>query len=201
MARDAQGTMSIRRDALRMRFLAASLAMHLLVLGLAAPGNDARAPARLDASLRWIDPAPAPRQAQIDRVRRAIPTARPNISPPPRPDAPPPDGARVPAALPPPPVPSSGIEVADLLKQARGIARETAAPSRSSRHEDILAPDRPILPALERALRREAAGEYRLGNGLIRVVGAGGLAYCLREPAELARAGPIPPLAVPTNCP
>lgn len=192
--------MSNRLDVLRWRFLAASLAVHLLVLGWAAPGNHAQAPARLDASLRWMAPPPAPpRQAPIDRVRSALPATptRPSISPPPQPD-----GARVPAALPPlPPVPSSGIEVAELLKQARGIARETAAPSRASRYDDILAPDRPILPELDRALRREAPGEYRLGNGLIRVVGAGGLAYCLREPSELARAGPIPPLAVPTNCP
>ncbi|NTV97447.1 MAG: hypothetical protein HGA75_18890, partial [Thiobacillus sp.] len=107
--------------------------------------------------------------------------------------------AAMPTAVP-QPGPTPKLEIAALLSAARAIARESMPPSLPDR-ESTLPADRPILPELARALRRETAGERHLDQGLIRVVNADGRSYCLQAPPGFARGGPTDALAVPSLCP
>jgi hypothetical protein len=93
------------------------------------------------------------------------------------------------------------LPLADLLASARAIGRETARSEIWPSQDAGAVEDRPILPQLDRTLRREAAGERRLGNGLVRIVSASGRIYCLQAPPDFARDGPVAMVSVPTTCP
>jgi hypothetical protein len=94
-----------------------------------------------------------------------------------------------------------GVSIADALVSARAIARETTGPAKPTANDADALLDRPFLPQLDHALRREAPSERHLANGLIRIVSADGRIYCLQTPPEFARGGPVEMLMVPTNCP
>lgn len=93
-------------------------------------------------------------------------------------------------------MPESVLDSARRL--VRQFARERAAGASAS---DIVPPDRPALPELDRALRRPAAEEKRLANGIVKVATAFGTTYCLKPPPDLPRHGPADAVAVPTTCP
>jgi hypothetical protein len=97
------------------------------------------------------------------------------------------------------PVPAVSLDA--LLDSARAIARDDARRHRMPRPEDSDDNDRPLLPQLARALRREPPGETRFSDGMIKVVTASGSIYCLRPKPEFARGGPVDALSIPTNCP
>lgn len=93
---------------------------------------------------------------------------------------------------------------ADLVESSRRLARSLAREQQRSTPADDTLPlrERPVLPALERALAKRPTGETHLANGLIKVTTASGTTYCLQQPPpELARGGPAEALAVPTTCP
>lgn len=179
--------------------LAASLTLHLAALGLVELERRPEPTAWPDPPVLHVELAPWP------------PPNRPGARPSPRPaDArPAPAGAPIPPLAPdtpvaataqaavPQPGPTPKLEIAALLSAARAIARETMPPSLPDREPA----DRPILPELARALRREAAGERHLEQGLIRVVNADGRSYCLQAPPGFAHGGPTDALAVPSLCP
>jgi hypothetical protein len=89
-----------------------------------------------------------------------------------------------------------------LSATARSLAWEMA------REEGPVAPaqpdnptDRPILPLLDQALRKQRPGVQRFEGGLIQIISASGRVYCVQEQPNFARGGPVDPLSVPTNCP
>lgn len=98
----------------------------------------------------------------------------------------------------------SSPTAAELIESSRGLARSAAREQQTYTPADDTRPllDRPVLPALERALAKRPVGEIHLANGLIKVTTASGTTYCLQQPPpELARSGPAEALAVPTTCP
>lgn len=87
---------------------------------------------------------------------------------------------------------------AELLESARRYLRQ--GPQRLAA-QPAPAEERPLLPALDRALRRQAAREEHLTDGSVRITTASGTRYCLNPPPDAARGGPLDPLAVPSICP
>lgn len=57
------------------------------------------------------------------------------------------------------------------------------------------------MPALERALRRSAAGETLLASGVTRITTAAGTTYCMKTQSAAVHIGPLEPMAVPMTCP
>lgn len=90
---------------------------------------------------------------------------------------------------------------AELIESARESARESSRDRPGHSPRSPVPEDRPILPGLDRALRKAGAGETRHADGLIRITAASGQVYCLRPPPDFARGGPVDMLSVPTTCP
>lgn len=57
------------------------------------------------------------------------------------------------------------------------------------------------MPALDRALRRPAAGETLLASGITRITTAAGTTYCMKTQSAAVRIDPLEPMAVPMTCP
>jgi len=93
------------------------------------------------------------------------------------------------------------VSIATLLESARKLAREERGAPPPPSKETTTIFERPVLPQLARALRREVPGETRLANGMIKVVTTTGAIYCLQPLPKFAQGGPIEPMIVPTNCP
>ena len=107
--------------------------------------------------------------------------------------------ASSPPPLPPSPSPPSMKSVFDSVK---GILRDEARRMAPSKVEETDVPDRPVLPALAKVLKKQKAGETRFADGLIKIVTPSGKALCYTPlPDIVARGGPIEPTIVPTNCP
>jgi hypothetical protein len=85
-----------------------------------------------------------------------------------------------------------------LMESARGIARSFALESGRS---SAPASERSMLPQLDRALRLEAEGERRVAANVLRISDGKGHAYCIQEPPDWARDGPIPRHAAQVSCP
>ena len=104
-----------------------------------------------------------------------------------------------PPSLPPSPSPPSIESVFDSVK---GIVRDEARRMAPSKAEETDVQDRPVLPQLAKALKKQKAGETRFADGLIKIVTLSGKALCYTPlPDIVARGGPIEPTIVPTNCP
>lgn len=209
-------TFVFRGDARERRRLvssvAAALALHAAVL--AWVGGDALAPApgRPTLTLRLPPASSAP--SKPEAVQTKVP---PTVSPV-RPMVP---------SLAPAPVSASGRVADDVVttadsrrvgasepgavseglaasarQEARRIAREGGRGAARGRAELLAGSgdDRPALPALDRALAREAPGEKRLANGLIRVVTAAGTVYCLQTMADFMQ-GPGGVRSLVVTCP
>jgi len=188
-------------------FPALSLALHLIALGVFGSAWHPIPVASTPPPLQWVDLAPPIETRPTPlRSRRETPSPprQPEVAPS-KPVAAMPEPVETPSvatwAAPAPPSRPPGLPLADLLTSARAIGREMAAREAPPPTDADTFAERPILPRLERALRREAAGERHLGDGLIRIVSAGGRVYCLQTPPEFARGGPTASMAVPTNCP
>lgn len=93
------------------------------------------------------------------------------------------------------------VSITALMESARKIARETGSVQSSQAQAIANVFERPILPQLARALRREPPGETRLANGMIKVVTTTGAIYCLQALPKFAQGGPVEPMIIPTNCP
>ncbi len=93
------------------------------------------------------------------------------------------------------------ISIAALLESARKLASEDRGAPPPPSKETMTIFERPVLPQLARAFRREVPGETRLANGMIKVVTTTGAIYCLQPLPKFAQGGPIEPMIVPTNCP
>ncbi len=107
--------------------------------------------------------------------------------------------ASSPPSLPPSPSPPSMESVFD---SAKGIVRDEARRLAPSKAEETEIPDRPVLPALAKALKKPKAGETRFADGVIKIVTPSGKAFCYMPlPDIVARGGPIEPTIVATNCP
>jgi len=89
----------------------------------------------------------------------------------------------------------------DLIESARKIIRQMTYEQGKQGQGASTPIDRPILPALDRALRERVAGEKRLVDGLIQITAESGRVYCLQAPPDFARGGPVEAMAVATNCP
>lgn len=188
-------------------FLALSLGLHLIALGAFGPSPRPILIEPTHAPLQWVDLAPVvetrPPPARLRRVAPSPPRAQNVVPAEPVPRTPEPDekpAAEVLISVPAQSRPSE-LPLAEIMASARAIGRETARAETWPSQDPGAVEDRPILPQLDRALRRAAASERRLSNGLIRIVTAGGRVYCLQEPPDFARGGPAEMLAVPTNCP
>lgn len=96
---------------------------------------------------------------------------------------------------------SSPPATAELIENARTLARSMAREQEKSRQPGDALRERPFLPELDRALAKHSAGETRLANGLIRVTTASGTTYCLQPLPDFSRGGPADMLSVPTTCP
>lgn len=158
--------------------------LHALALGLIRIREKPAAPppakplvlqwVRLPATTATLPPQSAPTAKTAANTARARPEA---ASPPATPRA------------------------ADLITSARATVQAEihAAPrmGKPSGQDTPALAERPFMPQLESALRREKPGERYLGNGIIRIVTASGHSYCLKEPPPYARDIP----SVPTNCP
>ncbi len=194
-----------------------SSGLHVSVLNFstrhpAQPTLASNQPKWLDRPLQLVDLAPRPPvQLRSKRIPVAVRSVRPDLSASALPTAVAEQAAastaEVNKTLPaprdsaPPPSPQPRLDIAALLLSARAIAREEQA-RESPPFGGIARPqDRPVLPALDRALKREPPGEHYLGGGLTRVVTTSGRVYCLQAPPDFARGGPVEALAVPTNCP
>lgn len=97
----------------------------------------------------------------------------------------------------------SPLHLEDLLEQARRIGQESApaAALPSAWPPGPAEADRPVLPALDRALAKPVPGIRRYAHGLFKVVTESGRVYCMQEPPAYAGGGPVEPLAVASNCP
>ena len=103
-----------------------------------------------------------------------------------------------PSLLPSPSPPS----IESVFDSAKGIVRDEARRMAPSKAEETDVPDRPVLPELAKALKKQKAGETRFADGLIKIVTLSGKALCYTPlPDIVARGGPIEPTIVPTNCP
>lgn len=96
---------------------------------------------------------------------------------------------------------SATLSIDALLASARRIAREETLKHPRPIGDKTNAVERPILPQLAKALRRDAPGETRLANGMIKVVTTTGAVYCLKPLPKFALGGPVEPMIIPTNCP
>ena len=97
---------------------------------------------------------------------------------------------------------SSAPSFESVFDSAKGIARDEAKRMAPLKAEETDVPDRPVLPALAKALKKQKAGETRFADGLIKIVTPSGKAFCYMPlPDIVARGGPIEPTIVPTNCP
>lgn len=112
---------------------------------------------------------------------------------------PPAVSASSPPSLPPSPSPPSIESVFDSVK---GIVRDEARRRAPSKAEATDTRDRPVLPELAKALKKQKAGETQFADGLIKIVTPSGKALCYTPlPEIVAHGGPIEPTIVPTNCP
>lgn len=177
------------------------MALHLALFGLARWTPEVRVvmpepPAiQVELTPRPSRPPPPPRRATVT-VRRA-----PEVGRAPRPEV---DETPPVAAVPIQvitPVSRPRLDLDRLTGSAREVVREEALRGEVPAAGEAHSADRPILPALDRALRRESPGVRRLAGGLIRVVSESGTVYCLQEPPSYARGGPAELPAVPTTCP
>lgn len=189
--------------------LATSLGLHLLAMNALAPSIRTASVEWPNAPLQWVDWTP-PRAlpesfaTAPDRPRPSH-TLRGRSFVPPDPVEQTPSEVASPAAMTVVPAtePSAPpqLPIADLLASARALAHEMAGREARPPDDGVSLADRPILPQLDRALRREPAGERRLGHGLVRIISASGRRYCLQAPPDFAAGGPVPMLSVPTTCP
>lgn len=196
---------------LALAFLAA-LGLHLLILGLIKLPVTRIAPHEPSRVLQWIDlPIVKPQPEPVDQMNKpARPeTRRGKDAPVNRENEVASDMAvGEPGATTISPQPKTEftaptrLNPLDLSATARSLAREMA------REEGPVAPaqpdnptDRPILPLLDQALRKQRPGVQRFEGGLIKIISASGRVYCVQEQPNFARGGPVDPLSVPTNCP
>lgn len=182
-----------------MGFVATSLGLHLLALNVLGPSGRPILIEPPNPPLQWVELTPAGTvEAAPQPVRMSRAASRPRRDR----DATPTTSAQgtSPSAPVPEQTPPPRLAIADLRTSARAIAREEPGREKSAA-ENGPTEVRSILPQLDRALRREPAGEHRLANGLIRVMSAGGRVCCLQPPPEFARGGPVETLSVPTTCP
>ena len=97
---------------------------------------------------------------------------------------------------------SPSMSMDALLDAAKGIVRDEARRMPPPDKEEPGIADRPMLPRLAHALKKQPAGETRLASGTIKVVTLSGTVYCLQPPPEaVVRISSITPIIVPTNCP
>jgi hypothetical protein len=90
----------------------------------------------------------------------------------------------------------------DVIKKLVEKEREESPePSIFDRNKNILGEDLPILPKLDRALKRKHFYVQKFSDGLIQIVLPSGRTYCLREAEgfDINSPSAIPPVA--TNCP
>ncbi len=188
---------------------AVSLLMHVLLIGAFLSTSRPLRIATPSAALQWVELARVPTVvAPSPPVHVPHQSARlPSVLSTPlfEPAAPSPIKLESPALpsmahAPEPPSPP-GVSIVEALASARAIARESTGPLKPKTKDADALLDRPFLPQLDHALRREAPSERQLANGLIRIVSADGRIYCLQTPPEFARGGPVEMLMVPTNCP
>jgi hypothetical protein len=78
---------------------------------------------------------------------------------------------------------------------------ESSEPSIFEKNKNLLGEDLPILPQLDRALKRKHFHVQKFSDGLIQIVLPSGRTYCLREAEgfDINSPSAIPPVA--TNCP
>ena len=101
------------------------------------------------------------------------------------------------AALSTPPMSADSV-----LDAAKGIVRDEARRMPPLDKEQPRIEDRPVLPRLAHALKKQPAGETRLASGTIKVVTLSGTVYCLQPlPEAVVLFSSITPIVVPTNCP
>lgn len=181
--------------------VAVALALHLLLFGLIrTPGE----PALRNASplfLQWRPLASSRAEdASGSNVEAPLPSTRGDSG---SPEYSRQTGAEAAAALPAAGAGSErpAIPAAEWADSARRMARQWVQEQESPRAPSMPLAERPVLPALARALRKEAPGETRLANGIVKITTAFGASYCLRTPPDFTRGGPLAPLAVPTTCP
>jgi len=103
---------------------------------------------------------------------------------------------------------SPWVSVESLLDSAKRIARDEAkriahdGAKRTPLPKAAGDEDRPVLPGLAKAFRREQAGVTTFHDGSIRVVTPSGKIYCAKPlPEIVAHGGPVEPMVVATGCP
>ena len=107
--------------------------------------------------------------------------------------------ASSPPSIPPSP---SAPSIESVFDSAKAIVREEARRMAPSKAEETEVQNRPVLPALAKALKKQKAGETRFADGLIKIVTPSGKALCYTPlPDIVARGGPIEPTILATNCP
>lgn len=204
-----------RHDIRLAAFLLASLVFHVTVLILARPISRTILPERANMPLEVVSlgppradpPPPAPVPFAAREVRPSLATSGQSAIPTEVEEQAPSQSAQKDATPPPASVPvpahrqSARLDTATLLTNAHAMARERLARDLRLPSDNPMPEERPFLPGLDRALKREPPGERYLGNGLTRVVTPSGRDYCLQAPPDFARGGPAVLLSVPTNCP
>lgn len=94
------------------------------------------------------------------------------------------------------------ISTRSFLDSVKNIVRDEARRIPPSKEEEPSIGDRPVLPELAKALKKQKVGETRFADGLIKIVTPSGRALCWRPlPEIVAHDGPVKPTIVPTNCP
>lgn len=88
------------------------------------------------------------------------------------------------------------------MSSARRVARDEARHTPPSKKETPGIEDRPVLPALAKALTRAPASETQFANGIYKVVTKSGTVYCYIPLPDIATSGtPVKPTIVPSTCP
>jgi len=94
------------------------------------------------------------------------------------------------------------ISVESLLDSAKRVARDQVKRTPLAKKETDSLEDRPVLPGLAKAFRREPVGVTKYADGSLRFVTPSGKVYCARPlPDVVAHGGPVEPTVVATNCP
>jgi hypothetical protein len=187
-------------------FVLASLVLHSLVLGLMKPSREATSVFHTPMLLHIVSPSsqtvdefdiptgvaqPLPTPAETGR-RRYSPHASSSSF-----DAHEMHAAEVSAMD----TPAAEVSSVNLETSARGIAQGMAREQPSDPAKSSSLDERPVLPALDRALKRAAAGERRLGDGIIQITTKAGWVYCLKPPSDFARDTPVSGMYISTTCP
>lgn len=98
------------------------------------------------------------------------------------------------------------LTIDDLLNSARRIAQEDALAMPKEKSDGMTLADREFSPQLAKAMnkmKKLPAGTYPIGNGMMKIIGIDGSAYCLAPPPNSAM--PVSALnaqvSMPMTCP